>query len=481
MSWVPPYDPQPRQRLLHATTARQVLYGGAVGGGKSTALRWDAIEFCCNNPGLRAFIFRRTLRELKDNHIRWLRNDLPAEMGVWHENDKAWKFPNGSELVCGFAENEGDIHSYQGSEIHWLGVDEAGQFTPYQLAFLRSRNRVGSFEPADVKRIPRCVMTANPGGISHNFLKQTFIDPAPAETEFIDRSVVDPKKPIGLGNEGWSTLYIPARMDDNRFIDSGYAGQLAGLPPELAEALREGDWDIVVGSFFGANFSRSLHVISEFEIPEHWARFCAYDHGSSAPFSVGWYAVASEDYEHPQGVIPRGAMVKYREWYGADAPQRGLKLPAEQIAVGIKDREKGEKIAYRVADPSVWKIDSGPSIGERMLRMGVTWRKADNSRIAGWESIRGRLVGKDGRPLLYFFESCLDTIRTLPVLQSDAVRLEDINTKQEDHAADELRYACQSRPFAKELDPEPEDPWRMPTIAEWQKSTRQASKVRARI
>jgi hypothetical protein len=60
--------------------------------------------------------------------------------------------------------------------------------------------------------------------------------------------------------------------------------------------------------------------------------------------------------------------------------------------------------------------------------------------------VRARLKGDD-RPALYFFSTCRDSIRTLPVLQHDPAKPEDVDSDSEDHAADETRYACMSRPW----------------------------------
>jgi hypothetical protein len=172
------------------------------------------------------------------------------------------------------------------------------------------------------------------------------------------------------------------------------------------------------------------------------------DWGSAKPFSVGWYAVS--DGELPQ--FPRGALIKYREWYGMKEgqPNVGLKLTAEEVGAGIKAREDGETIAYGVLDPSAFAEDGGPSIASRL---GVFFRPADNKRVAqagamgGWDQLRARLKGEDGKPRLFFFSTCRDTIRTLPVMQHDALRAEDMDSDGEDHAADETRYACMSRPW----------------------------------
>ena len=452
------YDPQPKQALLHKCRARQILFGGAVGGGKSHALRWDCIAFCCENPGLQAYIFRRSLPELESNHIQQIKKELPTELGSFSESRKRFEFYNGSYIQFQYLERDSDCDRIQGAEIHFAGVDEAGQLSAYQLGYIKSRLRLGGYEPKQTQYLPRLVMTANPGGISHNFLKALYIDPSPPETYFYDVTMIDPRN---KGDKGWLSMYIPSRMEDNKFIDPNYGASLSGLPFELARALREGDWDLVVGSFFGDVFRRDRHVVKPFEIPEHWVRFRSFDWGSTKPFCVGWYTVAQQSDEFPDG-----ALIKYREWYGAAGPDRGLKLTAEEVAQGIKSREGYERIDYSVADPSIWKWESGPSIGERMAKLGVRFRRADNSRVAGWDQIRQRLIGEDNTPMLYLFETCTDLIRTLPLMQHDQHRPEDINTKQEDHAVDELRYSAMSRSYQRPIPEIEEDIFRPPTIDE---------------
>src|SRR6185437_16838387 len=129
---------------------------------------------------------------------------------------------------------------------------------------------------------------------------------------------------------------------------------------------------------------------------------------------------------------------------GAKSPDEGLKLIAEQVAQGIRERELGDKITFRVADPACWKVDGGPSVAERMAKPPhqVFMRPADNSRLAGWDQLRARLVGdEDSGPMIYWFDTCVDSIRTIPALQHDDHRPEDVDSGGEDHAGDQARYA----------------------------------------
>jgi hypothetical protein len=173
---------------------------------------------------------------------------------------------------------------------------------------------------------------------------------------------------------------------------------------------------------------------------------------------VHWWAVVQDDTVHDGKVLPRGALVNYREWYGASKPNVGLKMTADEVAKGIVAREKidgkREKVAYGVLDPAAFAVINGPSIAETMLRNGVAFRRADNTRVSrmkragGWNEVRSRLKGDgDGRPMVYFFDHCRDLIRTVPMMVHNSIEPEDLDTDSDDHAVDSFRYAMMSRPY----------------------------------
>ncbi len=124
-----------------------------------------------------------------------------------------------------------------------------------------------------------------------------------------------------------------------------------------------------------------------------------------------------------------------------------------------------------MADPSIFARNGGPSIAERMMRAGARFMPGDNTRVGaegavgGWDQMRARIVGEGDTPMLYVFDTCRDFLRTVPALQHDPGRLEDLDTRAEDHIADETRYACLSRPLmarpgAQPLDPPDRGIWR---------------------
>jgi len=462
-------DLHDKQQVAFDSDATEILYGGAAGGGKSHLMRMAAITWCTEIPGLQVYLFRRIRDDLVKNHMEGP-SGFREFLAGWVECkfvqivEDEIRFWNGSKIYLCHCKDEKDRFKYQGAEIHVLLIDELTHFTDKIYRFLRNRVRmVGINLPEKYRdKFPRIVSGANPGGVGHQFVKMTFIDG------------VEPLKVYRAANSegGMLRQYIPARLDDNPSMaanDPGYEARLSGLGSKsLVKAMRDGDWDIVEGAFFD-NFDANRHVVRPFDVPEEWTRFRAGDWGSAKPFAFGWYAIAQDTIQTPDGVtIPRGALVKYREWYGCKTddqgkfmPDVGLKMDASAVGRGLQEKETGDKIAYGVLDPAAFSQDGGPSIYERISKATdhkVTFRPADNKRVAqkgalgGWDQMRGRLEGdEDGHAMLFFFSTCIHSIRTIPALQHDEDKPEDLDTTAEDHAADETRYACMSRPYIREV------------------------------
>lgn len=447
------FDLHPRQSQCFLSEATEILYGGAAGGGKSHTMRVIAIYHAISIPNIQIYLFRRLSEDLKKNHLdgssgfnALLAEYLEAGLCKINYSTSQIVFTNGAKIHLCHCQHEKDVLKYQGVEINLLLIDELTHFSEYIYKFLRSRVRLGGLQvPAAFKnKLPKIIASSNPGGVGHDFVKRMFVD-------------LEAFKVHQMPDEegGMKRQYIPAKLSDNPTMlenDPLYRYKLEGLGGALAKAMLEGDWDAIEGAFFD-KFDKNKHVIEPFEIPSQWYRFRAFDYGYSAPFSVGWYAV-SEGKEVNGVWIPAGALIKYREYYGTTGKaNEGLRLENNQLAAEILRLQGDEKIRDSVADPAIFAHNGGVSIGEQLQRCGVDFRRADNERVAGWQQIRYRLVGED-RPMLYFFKTCVHTIRQLAILQHDKSRVEDLDTDMEDHAADETRYACMSRPLTiKHADP----------------------------
>lgn len=451
--WIPQRGPQ--LAAIEADWCDEIFFGGERGGGKSDLqLGYQEDGALRYSNGWRGIMFRKTYPELEELQSRAI-EVFPAQGAVFKTQQSAdypfsncWYWPNGAAVKMRYIEREKDYGRYHGHQYTGISNDEVTEYaTDSGLKKMLSTLRSSRGVPCTMRA------TGNPGGIGHMWVKARYIDVSPPYTPYLDQ------------DNGFTRMFIPSRLADNPALtrkDPNYRNRILAATSgneALRRAWLDGRWDIIAGAFFG-ELERSSHAIKPFAIPANWTRFRAFDWGSARPFSVGWWAIADGE-----GALPRGALVRYREWYGASAPNVGLKLTAEDVALGIKKREVGERIAYGVADPSIWKVDGGPSIAERMVKLGVTWKRADNSRINGWDQVRQRLAGEDGRPMLYVFDNCAHWWRTLPMMQHDGVRLEDVDTDIEDHAADETRYACMSRPWTMVPKTEPKPDFDAPILA----------------
>ena len=489
----------PKQGEVLASNCTEILYGGAAASGKSYLARALSILWALEIPGINIFLFRRIYADLVINHLegpQGLRAMLAAWCNAKHPRspliggrlcdivDGEVRFWNGSKIFLCHLQHQKDLTKYYGPEFHVLILEEATQFSEYMIRFLRSRMRIpkalkipdkylkpqsewkSPYEPDYY--FPRMLMTSNPGGVGHAYLKKGFIDSA---LPFVPHKAPDE-------DGGHTRVYIPARVDDNPFVNrEEVKANLAGLPPQLVEALLSGNWNAVIGAFF-PEVDKSIHVIKSFPIPAHWSRLMSMDWGACGegdPFACTWAAVS--DGTLPQ--YPRGSLIVYREWSGHGLP----KTTASAVADGIVSREHHDgKIVQRVAGGDIMENRGhGQSIFEIFAENGVVFSRADNRRESGWMQVRERLVGKNGIPAIYWFEEASGMLESIGNLQHDANDPSDC-AAGDDHQGDSLRYLLMARPWVREA-PKSELPiekrFKAPTLDEaWKILERQEQRRR---
>lgn len=481
-SWSP--QPGPQHHLITCPVF-EIFYGGARGGGKTDGMlgKFGIKAKQYGKEAVGVFI-RKTREDLKEavERSKDIYRPLGAELTF-----NQWVFPNGARLKFEYLANDKDAENYQGHSYTDVFFEELTHWaSPDPVNKLKATLRSSAGVPCQFHA------TGNPGGPGHLWVKQRYIDPAPEGYKIIQE---DFKNPFTGEVQTLDRIFIPSKLTDNVLLmkaDPMYVAKLQQSGSEqLVKAWLAGDWSIVEGAYFD-NWSGN-NVIRPFDIPKHWTRFMSGDWGSAKPFSFGWWAVASEDFHTPCGVwLPKGALVRYREWYGCESkpngepePDKGLKLTANDVGRGLKERCK-EDVEFCVIDPATFTNDGGPSIVERLQEeSGLAFIKADNKRVSqrgamgGWDQMRARIGGMDygdpmgKRPMIYAFTTCYNSIRTIPALQHDSTKPEDLDTSMEDHAADDWRYACMSRPWITEqeqpekaLDPysyddEDQESWRV--------------------
>lgn len=433
---VPDYAASERQAIFHQSVADEKLYGGAAGGGKTAAIVAESITLSLEYPGIPINLFRRTIPELKATIIPEIQKQAGAYIRAghmtWHGQDRKYILSNTSQIILNYLDNDNDIYRYQGSEMPIIGIDELTQFPQAWIEYLITRNRTSNPDwPVML------IAGTNPGGIGHGWVKTRFIDPVPPETV----NTIDLED--GMTR---TRVFIPAKVDDHPIekFKADYKRTLAAISdPQLRRALKDGDWDVFAGQVF-KEFSRNTHVVDPFPIPAHWQKWRAMDHGNNN--SVGWFA------QDPM----TERIYMYREY--RETQYRKI----SEKSRNIKQFEAGDNVSYGLADPSIWASGqgdhtTGKSIAQIYADEGVIWMPANNDRKAGLDTVHEYLgIAKDGKPKLQFFSTCVSIIKTLPSLPHDKFKVEDVDTKADDHDYDMLRYGLMAfKTPAKEEDEEP--------------------------
>lgn len=422
--------PNPKQHQAFIDEHRYVGYGGARGGGKSWFVRWKAILLCLTYPGIKVLITRKTYRELLNNHIVPMLV-LLNKVAVYNRSDKKFNFPNGSSIWFGYCASDSDLGQYQGAEYDIWFADEAGQFPEQWLTTIDACVRGANDFPK------RTYFTLNPGGPSHGFFKRVFID-----------------RRFQLAEHPEDYSFIQALCTDNEALmrcQPEYLRSLEKLPPKIREAWLNGSWDVYQGQFFEDFMNvpehyqdrQYTHVIEPFEIPSSWQIYRSFDWGYNKPFSCGWWAVDHD-----------GVVYRILELYGCTAtPNEGVRWIPHQVFAEIHRIEtehrwlSGKKI-IGIADPAIWDAETGESIADTAAKHQVYFNPGDNKRLPGWMQMHYRFAfDENGYPMMYIFRNCEAFIRTIPILQYDDHKPEDLNTDGEDHVADEARYFLMSRPI----------------------------------
>ena len=400
-----------------AADEKDVLYGGAAGGGKSYAMLVDPLRYA-HKKAHRALILRRSmpeLREMIDKSRELYPQAFPG--AKFREVEKLWNFPSGAKIEFGFLERDADVYRYQGQAYSWIGFDEITHLpTEFSWNYLASRLRTTDPE---IKTYLRC--TANPGGAGASWVKKRYIEPHEANNSF-------------LGTDGLTRKFIPAKLQDNPYLakDGVYEQMLKSLPPIQRRQLLEGNWEVAEGAAF-VEFDNTKHIVTPFQIPVHWERVKGIDYGYASESCCLWGAIDIND----------GTLIIYRELY-----RKGL--TGEELGAIIGNMELEDPFSVSgVLDTAAWARTgtTGPTVGEALIRAGHKLRRADKNRIQGKIQIHEFLkVRENGRPKLQIFNTCPNLIRELQSIPLSKTNPEDVDTHASDHAYDALRYMIMSRP-----------------------------------
>ena len=407
---------------------KYLLYGGAMGGGKSYWLRWMLVKLLIvlfekyKLKGIRCGLFCEDYPALKDRHISKINYEFPSWLGQLNKGDNEYVLNGvyGSGVIA--FRNLDDASKYASSEFAVIGVDELTKNNKEVFDMLRTRLRWAGISET------KFIAGTNPGGIGHGWVKKMFLDKSFEKTE----------------KEAEQFCYIRATAHDNSAnLSSTYFDQLEGLPEQKRKAFLMGDWNLFEGQFF-SEWSDDIHVVAPYSVPVSFRRFGAYDHGRAKPACFKWYGM---DYD--------GNIVCYRELY-VNKEDGSDRWEADKIAREVVriTSQANEVLEYVVADSAIFtKTGVGETIAEVMKKNGVgigsgcisVLIPSMKDRISGWTLMHQYLYHDDvTKPKLTYFSTCVDSIRTIPSLVYDEHKFEDLDSDGEDHCADVDRYFLQT-------------------------------------
>ena len=404
--------PNERQKSFFASHTRFTAYGGARGGGKSWALRRKLVAMCLRYDGISCLLIRRTLPELKSNHVIPFLREYDGII-TYSESERAILFPNKSKIYLGYCATDKDVLRYQGQEYDVIAIDEATQLSEFRFSVLKACLRGTNDFPR------RMYLTCNPGGIGHAWVKRLFID-----------------KDFKSGENPDEYTFIPALVYDNPILldaDPEYINSLNSLPPRLRDAWLFGKWDVFDGQFF-PEFDASIHVCKQKDIPEDITTFIALDYGLDMLAAL----LVGIDFE--------GNL-----WIIREHCESGLTLSEAANRVALL--ADGKNALFAVCSPDLWnrRQDSGRSGFEIMqtVRKMPPMRPADNRRIPGWRILREYFCAKGNHPYIRIADCCTNLISSIPALLCDNKHPEDASSTPHaiTHSPEALRYAAMSRVF----------------------------------
>jgi hypothetical protein len=423
---------------------RFLLYGGALGGGKSFWLRWTLLRRLMEiyaKFGLErvtVMLASEDYPSLKDRQLQKIEFEFPAWVGRMCHDHKVYgrafvlHEQYGGGAIC--FRNLDDPSKYQSAEFAAIGVDELTKNTYEVFTHLRSRLRWPGLPDNETWFIAG----TNPGGIGHGWVKQFWIDRL-----FPDEWT----QPVDFRP---CFAFVQSKADDNPHLDAAYWSTLQTLPPNLRKAFRDGDWDIFVGQAF-PQYSRQTHGFTwKGDIPHGAPLYSTFDWGYGKPFSWGWWYVDAD-----------GRVWRFAEWYGwSGTADEGLRMVDSEIAAEIVKREREMGIwgrpIIRLAGHDCWNRKpnyqgggQGPSTAEEFVKAGIYLTKADSTREVKIRQFRERLrVPEDGElPMLMVSDGCEQFNRTIPNLKMDDRNVEDVDSHGEDHIYDEACQICMARPL----------------------------------
>lgn len=439
------WQAQPRQAVALSCPALELCYGGTKGGGKTDFLVMACIAQIelCHRKWLeskrkqrgRYIIFRKNVKNLADI-IQRAEEMYPVidPKAKWNVVDKRWTFSSGYKVDFAHLDGPNDHLGYNGQELTGIGIDQVEEIAEEVYLFLAMQVRSKS---EDMRQLLFVRVTANPGGPHAAWVKRYFVEGCRPHNTIIRTTV----KLRNGKKRDVTKAFVPATLYDNKYLaeDGAYEATLLRLPDHLRRMYLEGDWDVVVGAYFSHVWNRSIHVIPSFPIAGHLQVKFGLDWGTSAPACALWGA---RDGDGNVYIIDE----LYRPGVTGRTFGEGM-LKKLELQKWSHERKWTVKDMYGLIDRGAMSATGADGGGPTTPAAGIQWCgwrifPANKNRAAGNEQVLERLLMKpNGKPALYIFgDRCPNLVREIPMLMSDPLDPEDVDTNGSDHAFDALKY-----------------------------------------
>lgn len=427
------YAASPKQLEFHAACREadkpdgptMICFGGRRGPGKShAAFAQTVLDDCIRFPGLKVLFLRKIGKAAKESFEDLRQHVLFALPHEYSSHRGLLKLGNGSRVITGHFNSDKDIDAYLGVEYDAIVVEEANTLTSQKLTML-----FGSLRTSKEGWRPRGYFTVNPGGVGHGHIKRQFVIP------WRNREKTPEK----------DTRFIPAGVYDNPFVNENYRRYLEGLTGWLRQAWLEGNWDIAAGQFF-TNWNDERHVLKPPypSVPLDWMSWCSMDYGNVHPTVCHLLALSNEgdiyvvdEYAARRQLVPNNAK-------------------AIKNMLNRNDRSVASLRAFVAGSDVFAEKEAGePTIAEKYKAAGIKLTTANSARISGAAQVLHLLGDEEHkiRQRLFIFDRCTRLIETLPTLEHDPKRPEDVLKVHVDEdgfggddAYDCLRYGLMSIP-----------------------------------
>jgi Terminase large subunit, T4likevirus-type, N-terminal len=408
------WQPTEKQREFLSCPAREVLFSGSVGSGKSDAILMAALSQVKNGRH-QALVLRKSFPQLRDLIRRSHELFLPLR-ATFNKGTSQWTFPGGAIVEFGFSDADEDVYRYMGRQFSCICWDELTSW-PNDSSYVYMLSRLRAVEGSGLRLEVRSSCTS--GGVGHAWVRERWNIPDDGgPSEVIDKQT------------GYRRVFIPARIGDNPYLaNTEYARSLKSLPQAQYKALVEGRWDVYEGAVFG-EFNPSMHVCEPFAVPNEWRQWRGCDDGFANPLACLWVAL-DEVYD--------------RIYVTAELYQS--QLTPETAAAVILAMDGGRDLDGVIDSASfadTGMVAGGGGRADVMNKFGCAWRPAPKgpaSRLAGIALIHQRLAKRaDGQPGLMIFSTCKNLIRELQGAVYSRTNVEDIDDSCSQHAIDALRY-----------------------------------------